>query len=130
MRVCFSQCWTKLPTALSLSLLLGGCVAPLSIDTNVGLPNQYLSELNSAKLGATTIDNEQLIKWWEQFQDPLLTELIGLAIDNNKDIAMALARVDQARATELSSRAALLPDVGVSVDAQRHSGFALGTAHK
>jgi NodT family efflux transporter outer membrane factor (OMF) lipoprotein len=127
MRVFSSRCWTKLPTALSLSLLLGGCVAPLSIDTNVGLPDQYLSELNNAKLSATTIDNEQLVKWWEQFQDPLLTELIGLAIDNNKDIAMALARVDQARATELSSRAALLPDVGVSVDAQRHSGFALTT---
>jgi multidrug efflux pump len=37
-------------------------------------------------------------RWWEQFDDPVLTSLEGAALEANHDIRIALARLDQARA--------------------------------
>ncbi len=33
------------------------------------------------------------VRWWEQFQDPVLTDLIQTAIQNNQDLQVATARV-------------------------------------
>lgn len=35
------------------------------------------------------------IRWWEQFEDPVLDELIQLALENNQDLKVATARVLQ-----------------------------------
>lgn len=37
-------------------------------------------------------------RWWEQLQDPVLTELIQEALDSNKDLKAATARIAQFRA--------------------------------
>ena len=37
-------------------------------------------------------------RWWEQFEDPVLDDLVARALDANHDVRMAVARVDQARA--------------------------------
>jgi outer membrane protein, multidrug efflux system len=37
-------------------------------------------------------------RWWQQFEDPVLDELVGRALAANHDVRMAVARVDQARA--------------------------------
>jgi len=37
-------------------------------------------------------------RWWQQFDDPVLDELIGQALAANHDVRIAVARVDQARA--------------------------------
>lgn len=107
--------------------LLTGCVAPLSLDTNVELPSEYHTKLDTLERDGITINNEELVQWWEQFEDPILTQLIYLAINNNQDIQIALTRVEQARAMELGARAALLPQLGAVAASQRHSGFALST---
>ncbi|HZF26856.1 MAG TPA: hypothetical protein VEZ88_11395, partial [Steroidobacteraceae bacterium] len=36
------------------------------------------------------------LAWWEQFQDPVLARLVDQAIENNKDLEIATANVDQA----------------------------------
>lgn len=38
------------------------------------------------------------LKWWHQFEDPVLDELVERALAANVDIHVALARLDQARA--------------------------------
>lgn len=35
------------------------------------------------------------LRWWEQFQDPVLNELIAIALENNNDLKVAIARVDE-----------------------------------
>lgn len=47
--------------------------------------------------------------WWQAFGDPALTALVEQALANNVDIAIAGARVREARAQESLARAALLP---------------------
>jgi len=37
-------------------------------------------------------------RWWQQFEDPVLDELVGKSLAANHDVRMAVARVDQARA--------------------------------
>lgn len=126
----FSQFWKRknLLVVLFLSVfLLGGCVAPLSIDTDIELPPDYHTNLDALEFDSVTINNEDLVQWWEQFEDPTLTELVNIAINNSKDIEIALARIEQARAIELGARASLLPQIGVGAASQRYTGLALTT---
>ncbi len=50
-------------------------------------------------------------QWWRDFGDPALDRLVSEAIANNPDIAVAAARVREARAQEALSRAQLLPSL-------------------
>lgn len=67
--------------------------------------------------------------WWQRFGDPALTALVERALANNTDVATAVARVAEARSTELAARAALLPaiDAGLGFERSRSIG-ALGGA--
>jgi multidrug efflux system outer membrane protein len=57
--------------------------------------------------------------WWQIYQDPALQSLIREALDNNLDVRIAAARVDQARAILGSTRLQQLPQISASADAQR-----------
>jgi len=63
------------------------------------------------------------LAWWEQFQDPVLARLVGQALENNKDLEIATANVDQAFAQYGITRAAQWPqvDAGASASRQRLS---------
>src|SRR5262249_8191627 len=54
--------------------------------------------------------------WWETFQDPILIELIRQALRNNYDVAIAAARVQEARANVGVARSGYFPllDYGIS----------------
>jgi multidrug efflux system outer membrane protein len=55
--------------------------------------------------------------WWEQFQDPVLDELVERALTNDLDLRIALARVEEARAYLGAARRDRWP--GVSTEAAR-----------
>jgi len=59
------------------------------------------------------------LAWWEQFQDPVLTALVLEAVRNNKDLAIASARVEQAYAQYGITRSALFPQVDATASAAR-----------
>ncbi len=40
----------------------------------------------------------QPLAWWESFADPVLNQVVEVALDSNLDIVQAVARVDQSRA--------------------------------
>ena len=48
-------------------------------------------------------------KWWDGFNDPVLTALIEKAITGNLDLQQAVLRVVEARQNEVTARAAGLP---------------------
>src|SRR5208283_2779445 len=53
-------------------------------------------------------------KWWDGFNDPVLTALIGKAISGNLDLQQAVLRVVESRQGEVTARAAGLPSVNGS----------------
>jgi multidrug efflux system outer membrane protein len=57
--------------------------------------------------------------WWQVYQDTTLQSLIREALDNNFDVRIAAARIDQARAILGSTRLQQLPQISFSADAQR-----------
>ena len=63
-----------------------------------------------------------LARWWERFDDPLLTRLIDEATAGNLDLAAASARLTQARESLVQARAGLVPTVTGSVSAGRTVG--------
>ncbi len=57
--------------------------------------------------------------WWERFGDPRLQELIRIALAENKDLAIAVERIEEARALYGFTRADLLPQVELNGSAAR-----------
>jgi multidrug efflux system outer membrane protein len=53
--------------------------------------------------------------WWEQFNDPVLNNLIAVALRENKDLKIAAARVEEFRGRYAVARAPLFPQIGAGV---------------
>jgi outer membrane protein, multidrug efflux system len=71
----------------------------------VDVPQTWRFEDKEAKNLANTV-------WWEQFNDPVLNELIGIALQENKDLKIAAARIEQFVGQYVTTRAALFPQLG------------------
>lgn len=65
--------------------------------------------------------------WWTSFSDPALNVLVAEALQHNRDLARALARIDEARAALAVSGADRLP--GVVGDASARRGRASQTGN-
>ncbi|HKQ97846.1 MAG TPA: efflux transporter outer membrane subunit, partial [Candidatus Polarisedimenticolia bacterium] len=59
------------------------------------------------------------LPWWDLFQDEQLSGLVRTALEQNKDLAIAAARVDEARARYGFTRADQLPVINLGIDATR-----------
>jgi multidrug efflux system outer membrane protein len=59
------------------------------------------------------------LQWWKGFQDPVLDALLQEAAANNQDLALATARIDEARAALDQNKANLYPTVDLNASATR-----------
>ena len=57
--------------------------------------------------------------WWEQYNDPVLNELVQSGLQENKDIKIATARIEQFLGLYTTTRAALFPQVFAGTTAGR-----------
>src|SRR5437667_3198226 len=76
------------------------------------------------RLGATEAGEISNIAWWDQFQDPALSNLVRTALANNKDLQIATANVDQAAAQYGIVRSAQFPQVSGGASAVRERSSA------
>jgi len=111
----------RVRVALLLAGALAGCttVGPDYRAPEAGalpVPDAYYSRPGEAAAPA------DLSRWWEQFQDPLLTRLVDEASAGNLDLAQASTRLVQARESLAQARAGLVPEVGASAGAGRAFG--------
>lgn len=103
----------KLSTVLLLALLAGGCtVGPDYQRPAVDTPKEWRVNETEAKDLANTA-------WWRQFNDPVLDELIGAALRENKDLMIATARIEEFAGRYGIVRADLFPQVGASGEYNR-----------
>lgn len=66
--------------------------------------------------------DESVLQWWSQFNDPVLDSLIQRALAQNKDLAIAAARVDEFYGRLMTTRAGLFPQVGANLAGGRSRG--------
>ena len=77
---------------------------------------------------ATSMDTATLVTWFEIYHDPVLQNLIKAALDSNRDLLAAGARMQQAMALSGAVKANLYPNV--SYQAQAGGGKAGSEATK
>ena len=94
---------TRILAALVGFTLAGCTVGPDYTRPVVDTPAAWRIDYPKAAEVANT-------KWWEQFGDPVLNELIESALRENRDVRIAAARVDQfIGALDVDAIAALSP---------------------
>ncbi len=102
--------------AILLFGLLAGCAQPGSTRAVADEPDVPL-----AWSDATAIQVQQaqsLQRWWQRFDDPLLSELIEQSLRANTSVLGAQAALQQARALRDVAAAGLSPTLGTSASAQ------------
>jgi NodT family efflux transporter outer membrane factor (OMF) lipoprotein len=89
------------------------------------LPGSYIAKLDAKATdpAARPVAFVDLAQWWRSFRDPHLVSLVERSIAANPDIAIALARLQQARAQRLVATGAALPKGQMSAGA----GYGTGT---
>jgi outer membrane protein, multidrug efflux system len=87
-------------------------VGPDYVRPTVDTPATFRFEEREARDLANTA-------WWEQFEDPVLNDLINVAIAENKDLRIAAARVDEFIGRFGTTRSQLFPQIGYSAAASR-----------
>ncbi|XAH24187.1 efflux transporter outer membrane subunit [Xylophilus sp. GW821-FHT01B05] len=104
-------------SALAAAALLAGCsliptyerpAAPVGTDWP-GTP----------ATAATAAPAATELPWQEYFADERLRRLIGLALENNRDLRVSVLNIEQARAQFQIQRAAQFPAVGLGASATR-----------
>jgi multidrug efflux system outer membrane protein len=97
-------------------LLLAGCaVGPDYRRPMVDTPASWRIEEREAKDVANTA-------WWQQFDDPVLNDLILIVLRENKDVKIAAGRVEEFMGRYGVTRAAFFPQMTASGSALRQ-GF-------
>lgn len=64
-----------------------------------------------------SLSTEANVRWWQCLEDPVLDELIMMALENNKDLGVAVFRVCEYIAKFQVSRAPLFPQIGLDATA-------------
>jgi len=108
----------KILTPLALAMVLTGCMslAPKyerpAAPVAAGFPVPPTPD-GAAPVSAATSEAASSIAWQRFFADQRLQQLIALALQNNRDLRVAILNIEQARASYRIQRADLLPTIGV-----------------
>lgn len=105
---------------LALVTLSAGCVVgPDYVRPRVDAPEAWRIDYPKAAEVANT-------KWWEQFGDPALSELIESALRENRDVRTAAARVEQFMGVLAATRSQAYPQIGYNANASRSRSSRVG----
>jgi len=95
-----------------LIVWLTGCAVNRYVRPAIELPDAFRFDGGEANDLANT-------RWWEQFQDPILNELIESGLASNLDVRIAAARVEEFYGALGSTRAQLFPLIATDAIAGR-----------
>ncbi len=106
--------------ALATALTLAACtVGPDYVKPTVDSPPAWRLTYEQAADVANT-------RWWEQFGDPVLTELVDSALRDNRDLVVAAARVDAFLGQLVTTRSQLYPQADYKLGASRDRASTAG----
>ena len=110
--------WRACSSVLVAFLVTGCAVGPDYRAPDAPTPDTW-SSLPESGVRIASPDAPALAQWWSAFDDPLLTDLIERAIDDNKTLEQARARVIEARARRGVAAGSFFPSLGASAGATR-----------
>jgi multidrug efflux system outer membrane protein len=110
---------TRLSAACIAAVLAGCTVGPDYVRPTVETPPAWRIDYPKAAEVAN-------VKWWEQFGDPVLDQLVETALRDNRDLLIAAARVDQFNGALTATASQFYPQIGYGADATRARASAVG----
>lgn len=106
-------------TAVSAAVLLTGCsMVPTYERPAAPIATQWPGQTTTAHADSAAAAD---IEWRDFFHDPQLQQLIELALQNNRDLRIAVLNIEQARAQYRIQRADQLPSVGLALSQSRQN---------
>lgn len=114
----------SLALALAAVLAAGGCatLVPATPEAQPGIPAEWpLPEQTATGTGDAARPVAD-IGWREFFADPRLEQVVALALENNRDLRVAILNVERARAQYRIQRADRLPSIGAEAAMERVGG--------
>lgn len=81
----------------------------------VAVPGQY----SQPQVGSVDANAQVISNWWTLYQDPALNDLVEKSLQNNTDLQLAAARIEEADAVMREAGAFLFPQVNLDADATR-----------
>ncbi|MBU0522778.1 MAG: efflux transporter outer membrane subunit [Gammaproteobacteria bacterium] len=103
------------PLTLAVALVLGGC----SLIPDYERPEAPIAAAWPQGEAQGSGSHAAELSWQAFFRDPALRQLIGLALDNNRDLRQAALNVEAYRALHRIQRSELLPTIDAGVGGQR-----------
>ncbi len=108
----------------ALAVALSGCMlGPDYVRPESPLPPEFANapeaSAQAADAGAEAVDTAALARFWERFDDPVLTALIEEGLKANHDLRIAQSRLDEARISRRIAYIDLFPTVTASGSRQR-----------
>ena len=97
----------------TLPLLLSLALSACAVGPDYSRPKFDLPASTTTQQASVASD------WWQQFNDPVLDQLISEALQHNQDLALSAAQVDEAAALAGIARAQLLPSLAANAGYQR-----------
>jgi outer membrane protein, multidrug efflux system len=112
-----SRCAREAAAWLAIAAVAGCAVGPDYRRPTAEVPAAWQPEAPWQK--AAPLDDGLKGNWWELFQDPALNGLVQKALDNNQNLRVAAARLDQARSQVTVARSYFFPEVDLQASAER-----------
>jgi multidrug efflux system outer membrane protein len=112
--------------AVALLVAVAGCgrLAPRHVRPQLPTPPEYMSASDSDAAAGTPATE---IGWREFFRDPRLDALIAAALQHNRNLAISVAQIEEARGLYRIQNADRIPSVDANASATRSRTSALAT---
>lgn len=109
--------------AVAVVAFVAGCATPgprgSVAEADPMIPAQWPMPASTVAAGEGSTMPLPDIGWRDFFADPRLQEVVGLALDNNRDLRVAILNVDRARAQHRIQRADRFPNLGINAQMER-----------
>jgi len=99
---------------IGLIIFLAGC----AVGPNYHPPEDDVADTWTSESPVASSD-APLIKWWDVFEDPLLTKYIEMAAEYNNDVLIANSNILVARAYRQIAASSFFPQIGADVNATK-----------
>ncbi len=98
--------YLKIILLAALIISIAGCaVGPDFQKPAVNAPSKF-------RFDYSNVDTTEILSWWELFNDPILDTLVRIALNENRDVRIAAARIEEAKANVGYTRADMWPWIG------------------
>jgi multidrug efflux system outer membrane protein len=112
----------RVTVSLTVAAFVSACtVGPNFVKPTVEAPPAWRISYSQAVDVANT-------RWWEQFNDPVLTSLIESALRENRDLVIAAARVDAFLGQLVTTRSQFYPQANYNLNASRSRSSEVATS--